>query len=144
MNFANLAFLLVAIGASILGSLYLWLRTRKPQTFMSSIETFQREMGALARDPDEEPRRRRGKPTRLRPIVPPKGAPVGLADKLRAARLGPLAVPDDTEPDELRPIVPAAGQQGLADKLRTAQRLRQGGGSFEGDEYAAGGDLKEH
>jgi hypothetical protein len=147
VNFANLAFVLVAVGASIVGSLYLWLRTRKPQTFMSSIETFQREMGALARDPDEEPKRRRGKPTRLRPIVPPKGGPVGLADKIRAARLGPLAVADDDVPEGLRPIVPATGQQGLADKLRTAQRMRQSDGSrdhHDDGRYATGGNLKEH
>ena len=108
----NLAFLLVAIGVSIIGSVYLWLRNRKPQAFMSSIDTFQREMGALARDPHAAPRRR-GKPTKLRPIVP------------------------------------AAGQQGLADKLRAAQRQREWTGDDGDDDGvgmgdAHGTDLKEH
>lgn len=133
----NLAFLLVAVLASIIGSLYLWLRTRKPQTFMSSIETFQREMGALARDPHEAPQRR-GKPTKLRPIVPTRGGPSDLADKLRAARIGREAVTD--EPEELRPIVPSAGRQGLADKLRAAHRLRHGGGSLDAEGWSGGGD----
>ncbi|MEZ5145239.1 MAG: hypothetical protein R2726_22415 [Acidimicrobiales bacterium] len=149
----NLAFLLVAVLASIIGSLYLWLRTRKPQTFMSSIETFQREMGALGRDPDEVPRRRRSKGTKLRPIVPTRGAPSDLAAKLRAAQVGRQPVPE--EPSELRPIVPSTGQQGLADKLRAAHRLRHGDGSLGSLDAEAGwsgggdaggdtgGDLKE-
>ena len=140
----NLAFLLVAIGVSIIGSVYLWLRNRKPQAFMSSIDTFQREMGALARDPHAAPRRR-GKPTKLRPIVPSKGGPAGLADKLRSVQAGG----EPRTKDELRPIVPAAGQQGLADKLRAAQRQREWTGD-EGDDDgvgmgdAHGTDLKEH
>jgi hypothetical protein len=51
---ANAAFLLVAIGVSIVGSLLLWLRHRKPKTFMSSIDDFQREMTALGREQDEK------------------------------------------------------------------------------------------
>jgi len=137
----NLAFLLVAIAVSIVGSLFLWLRNRKPQAFMSSIDTFQREMGALARDPDAAPRRR-GKPTKLRPIVPSKGGPVGLADKLRSAQTGSEPRADD----DLKPIVPAAEQQGLADKLRAAQRQREWSGDpDDGDDGAVpGADLKEH
>ncbi len=136
----NLAFLLVAIAVSIVGSLFLWLRNRKPQAFMSSIDTFQREMGALARDPGSTPRRR-GKPTKLRPIVPSKGGPAGLADKLRSAQTGVEPRPDD----DLRPIVPAAGQQGLADKLRAAQAQREWGDPDDGDDGAGrGADHKEH
>ncbi|MCC5954095.1 MAG: hypothetical protein JJU45_18515 [Acidimicrobiia bacterium] len=46
----NAIFLLAAVGASILGSLVLWLRQRKPRTVMSSIEEFQQEMDALKSD----------------------------------------------------------------------------------------------
>ncbi len=81
---SNAGFLLIVVVISVVGSLYLWLRTRKPTSFMSSIEEFQREMGALARDPNREtPRVRR--PTKLKPIVPSR-TNGNLADKLRAAR----------------------------------------------------------
>lgn len=48
---SNLVFLLGAVGLSILGSVLLWLRYRKPTTFMSSIGEYQRQMDALGRDP---------------------------------------------------------------------------------------------
>jgi hypothetical protein len=51
----NAAFLLAAIGLSVVASLVLWLRSRKPTSTMSSVEEFQREMRALARDPDSTP-----------------------------------------------------------------------------------------
>ena len=82
---SNAAFLLIAVGVSIVASMLLWLRTRKPTTFMSSIDSFQREMAALARDPHEQmapPRR----PTKLKPIVPSRGENGSLAEKFRAAR----------------------------------------------------------
>jgi len=47
---SNLAFLLVAVGVSVVGSIVLWLRTRKPTTVGSSIDSFAREMRALAPD----------------------------------------------------------------------------------------------
>jgi hypothetical protein len=50
----NAVFLLVAIAVSILGSLIIWYRQRRPKTFMSSIEEFQREMKALGRDPGRD------------------------------------------------------------------------------------------
>lgn len=84
---SNLSFLLIVLVISVVGSVYLWLRSlrsRRPRTFMSSIEEFQREMNALAHDPlDEPPRRRR--PTPPKPIVPSRPK-AGLADQLRAAR----------------------------------------------------------
>ncbi len=46
----NAAFVLIAIGLSVLVSLVIWLASRKPQTFMSSIDDFEREMKALGRD----------------------------------------------------------------------------------------------
>lgn len=55
----NAAFVLAAIGVSAVGSLLLWLRHRRPKTFMSSIDDFQREMQALGRDPETTPYRRR-------------------------------------------------------------------------------------
>ena len=80
----NVAFLLIVVVGSVVGSLVVWLRQRKPTTFMSSIDQFQREMAALARDPEAEmPEVKR--PTKLRPIVPTT-RPAGLADKLRTAR----------------------------------------------------------
>lgn len=82
---SNAAFLLIVVVISVVGSLYLWLRSRKPTSFMSSIEEFQREMGALARDPNREPPRVR-RPTKLKPIVPSRSGG-NLADKLRTARL---------------------------------------------------------
>ncbi len=46
----NAAFLLVAIGFSVVVSLAIWAFNRKPKTFMSSIDDFEREMRALGRD----------------------------------------------------------------------------------------------
>jgi hypothetical protein len=61
----NAAFLLIAVGVSALGSLLLWLLHRRPRTFTSSIDEFQREMKALSRN-GEEPRSRRRAPRRAR------------------------------------------------------------------------------
>ena len=47
---SNAAFVLIAIGLSVVVSLLIWLLNRKPQTFMSSIDDFEREMKALGRD----------------------------------------------------------------------------------------------
>lgn len=54
-------FLLAALAVIAVGSLLLWFRHRKPRTFMSSIDDFQREMSALG-DPNSgrPPRRRAG------------------------------------------------------------------------------------
>ncbi|MEY2433414.1 MAG: hypothetical protein QOC92_3139 [Acidimicrobiaceae bacterium] len=43
-----IAFLLVALVISLLGSMVLWLRARKPTSLRSSIDTFKREMDALS------------------------------------------------------------------------------------------------
>lgn len=50
---SNIAFLLFAVGVSVVGSVVLWLRTRKPTTVGSSIDSFHREMRALAPEPEE-------------------------------------------------------------------------------------------
>ncbi len=44
----NVAFLLLAVVGSIVGSVVYWLRTRKPTGVGSSIDSFAREMKALA------------------------------------------------------------------------------------------------
>jgi len=55
---ANAAFVLIAVGVSAIASLLLWLTHRRPRTFMSSIDEFQREMNALSQtDPPATPRR---------------------------------------------------------------------------------------
>ncbi|MCU0311041.1 MAG: hypothetical protein MUE36_08865 [Acidimicrobiales bacterium] len=66
---SNVAFLLIVVVITVLGSLVLWLRHRKPTTFMSSVDEFQEEMRALGRDPQEPGSgRRTGRP---RPVGPP-------------------------------------------------------------------------
>ncbi len=44
---SNAAFVLIAMAVIIVVSVLLWLLNRKPQTFMSSIDDFEREMKAL-------------------------------------------------------------------------------------------------
>lgn len=44
----NLIFLVVAVVLSVVGSVWLWLRTRPPTSVMSSIDGFRQEMSALA------------------------------------------------------------------------------------------------
>jgi len=51
------AFLLVAVVLSGLGFAVLLLRQRKPTGVHNSIDSFRREMDALAPPPDERPRR---------------------------------------------------------------------------------------
>ncbi len=76
---SNAAFVLIAIGLSVVVSLLIWLVNRKPQTFMSSIDDFEREMKALGRDtptgrPSRSRRRARPLPTGL-PSKPPSTPP---------------------------------------------------------------------
>lgn len=67
----NAAFVLIAVSVAALASLLLWLLHRRPRTFMSSIDEFQREMKALSHEDEEQPRRR---PT-LRVRAPHPDAP---------------------------------------------------------------------
>ena len=95
----NASFLLIVVIISVPAIFYMWLRSRKPTTFMSSIDEFQREMSALAHDPHEELERKKP-PQPLRPIVPNHNNQ-GLADKFRAAqKVRQAPVPD--EPRERR------------------------------------------
>ena len=82
----NVAFLLIAVGIAVVGSMIVWLRYRKPKTFMSSINDFAREMDALGREPGTgESRKFTGRNPRTAPIVP---APEqgDLARRLKEAR----------------------------------------------------------
>lgn len=47
---SGLAFLLIALAISLVGSVVLWLRTRRPHSLDSGIESFRREMQALSPD----------------------------------------------------------------------------------------------
>ena len=47
-------FLLIALGVSLVGGLYLWLQHRSPNTLDSGIKAFQREMDALAPPPERD------------------------------------------------------------------------------------------
>lgn len=137
---SNAAFLLIAIAVSIVGSMFLWLRTRKPQTFMSSIDNFQQEMAALARDPHEQmapPRR----PTKLKPIVPNRDP--GLAEKFRSARqqageeLAERRGARRSRARNIPAIVPNRGRGDLAEQLGAARRLS--GSVHDGGLDAGGG-----
>jgi hypothetical protein len=55
----NLVYLGLAVVLSLVGSVVLWLRNRRPTTMESSIKDFSRELGALAPD-DRPPQGRRG------------------------------------------------------------------------------------
>ena len=45
---SNLVYLLVAVGLSIVGSLFLWFRHRRPRSMEYELETFKRELDAIA------------------------------------------------------------------------------------------------
>ncbi|MBI2706419.1 MAG: hypothetical protein HYX32_14195 [Actinobacteria bacterium] len=94
---SNASFLLIVVIISVPAIFYMWLRSRKPTTFMSSIDEFRREMSALAHDPHQEIERKR-KPQPLRPIVPSHNNH-GLADKIRTAqKVRQASVPDEPRP----------------------------------------------
>ena len=62
--------LLLAVIVSLVGSIIVWIRHRKPTHFMSSVDDFQREMDALSTPPV--------------PSTPPRPVrPVQDADKRR-------------------------------------------------------------
>lgn len=45
---SGVAFLLIAVGLSLVGTLIVWLRTRKPTSWDSGISEFSRNMDALS------------------------------------------------------------------------------------------------
>ncbi|MCD9625602.1 hypothetical protein [Rhabdothermincola salaria] len=66
----GVGFLLIVVVITVVGSLVLWLRNRKPTTYMSSVDEFQQEMQALGRDPNQAPERSR-RSSRPRGAAPP-------------------------------------------------------------------------
>lgn len=54
---SSLAFLAVAVTLSLLGSLILWIRHRRPRSLEAGIDEFSRELKALA--PDRKPGEKR-------------------------------------------------------------------------------------
>ena len=56
----GLAFLLIAVVVSVLGTLVLWMRTRGSTSLDHGVEEFQREMRALSPDNSDDDRRHRG------------------------------------------------------------------------------------
>jgi hypothetical protein len=85
---SNAVFLLAAVGASVLGSVVLWLRHRTPRDTMSSIDAFQREMHALAHGPGEPKRRESQRNARPEPIVPAQPDPERVRQLREARRRG--------------------------------------------------------
>jgi hypothetical protein len=55
---SNLVYLLVALVLSVTGSLILWFRHRRPTSLESGIDSFSRELKALAPDRRERERER--------------------------------------------------------------------------------------
>lgn len=53
---SNLAYLLLAVVFSLLGSLWVWYRHRQPRSLEYGIDEFQRELQALAPDPSSDDR----------------------------------------------------------------------------------------
>jgi hypothetical protein len=56
----GLAFLLIAVVVSTIGTLVLWVRNRDTTTLDQGIDAFQREMKALSPDKQADDRRRTG------------------------------------------------------------------------------------
>lgn len=53
MLVSNLIYLMLALGGSVVGSLVMWFRHRRPTSFESGIDEFNRGLRAL--DPDAVP-----------------------------------------------------------------------------------------
>ena len=51
---SSLAFLAIAAGVFLIGSLVIWFRNRDRTTFTTSIDEFSSEMGALSPDSDSD------------------------------------------------------------------------------------------
>jgi hypothetical protein len=76
---SNAAFVLIAVGLSVVVSLVIWLFSRKPQTFMSSIDDFEREMRALGGEtPAGRTSRRRRRPD---PGAPRRGPSAAASEE---------------------------------------------------------------
>ena len=90
---SNVSFLLIVVVVSVVGSVVLWIRHRKPTHFMSSVDEFKREMDALGREPGPSVRGRRSS-SRSGPTSGGSG---------RLPSTGPARrAPDGDEPDRGR------------------------------------------
>lgn len=56
----GLAFLLIAVLVSVIGTLIIWMRSRGSTSVDHGVEEFQREMRALSPDKHDDDRRPRG------------------------------------------------------------------------------------
>jgi len=79
----NLIFLVGAVVLSVVGSVWLWLRSRPPTSVMSSIDGFREEMSALS---GERPPASSGPPTPRRQPRPGRGR--AATDRARSRRPG--------------------------------------------------------
>lgn len=80
---SGVAFLLIVVVVSVIGSLIVWIRNRQPRNSMSSVGDFQREMQALGSHPPvagrlEAQPRQRVNTVQVRPNEP---APQDTADE---------------------------------------------------------------
>lgn len=121
----NLIFLVGAITLSIVGSVLLWLRYRKPTSFMSSIDDFQAEMTALSADrPVSGPmaaERLRDQPTAGTQAAKPSDA----TDRLRTARDQATGTPSGRpsgRPTGLTAPSPGRARQGSTVKPTTVPK----------------------
>ncbi len=92
---SGLAFLLIVVVVTVVGSLIVWLRHRKPTHFMSSVDDFQREMQALGKPPGSNGGGR-GRTRRPTKAAPPATAPLPRATRSTADR-PPPAVDNDQD-----------------------------------------------
>ncbi len=94
---SNAAFVLIAVAVIVVVSVLLWLVNRKPQTFMSSIDDFEREMKALGGEAGSDRssghgRRRNITPSERRPSVDPSHVEAPRVDELSSlVGFGPVA-----------------------------------------------------
>jgi hypothetical protein len=58
----SLAFLAIPVVIITIGCVVIWVRSRKPNTLESGIDSFQREMNALSPEQASDRRTRRGGP----------------------------------------------------------------------------------
>ena len=94
----NLIFLVVALGLSVVGSVWLWFRHRPSTSVMSSIEGFREEMSALAADrpaPGSPPPARRSAGAGRRPgTVDRSGGAGGTVPRGTVRRRSDVPAPD--------------------------------------------------
>jgi hypothetical protein len=110
---SNAAFVLIAVAVIIVVSVLLWLLNRKPQTFMSSIDDFEREMKALGGETNKPANGSTASRQRRRAISPsvrrPGASAEGAADPTEP---GPDDPTDPRAEGATRPSAEGAGPNG--------------------------------